>query len=121
MDPLTTAFTNLVDEYSLLGNVVTSSAQSRRTMAMEAVTAAIFNDLDTELDPEGRDDLNEDAVEACFGFCLYASELLTLAMLDFHELVGRRPVQSEGFRDRLLRLLADIWAVSKKELLEGEE
>lgn len=121
MDPLTHAFTALVDEYEALEGLATSSARSRRTMAMEALTAALFADLDHLLDPNGEDNLDENSAVELLGYTLHVGDMLTSTMLDYREAASRLGLGFPAYRGRLLAVLGKTWSGCRTDLLDGAE
>jgi hypothetical protein len=111
------AITALVSEYETLDGRMAVPAQGRRAMAMERLCAVTFSTVTADLlDPYGFDDLSANVAEATLEYSLFVSDLLATAMLDFREkaaLHGHRP---ENYRDRLHRMLLDIWGIALEEL-----
>lgn len=119
MNTLNTAVTHLISEYDVLDGQVSRQAPVRRALAMEQVTAAVFRRLNAELDPFAWDDIDEDVAGETLGYCLYVSDLLTAAMLDFREKAALHHHRPENYADRLRVLLLEIIEIAVRELLDG--
>lgn len=116
MTTIDTAIDTLISEYELLEGRVSLSAGSRRSFAMEQVTAAMFNTVTGDLDPYGIDDLDEVVAGETLRFVHFVSDTLVTSMLDFRDLLAAHGYRPEDHTARLRRLLLGIWSDARDEL-----
>ncbi|MCB5280322.1 hypothetical protein [Arthrobacter sp. ES1] len=116
INAITAAITHLVDEYEILDGRMAVPAQGRRATAMERVCAVTFSTVTDDLDPYGRDDLNEQLAQETLEWSIFVTDLMVTSMLDFREKAAEHHHRPGSYRDRLISTLLEIWIIALEEL-----
>lgn len=116
MENLTTAIDGLILEFDVLDGWSSLPAAGRRTVAMEQVTAAMFDAITGEMDPYGFDDLNEAVAADTLGLALCLSDSFARTVLDFRSILGRHGYRPDAHGPRLRALLLGMWEDAMEEM-----
>ena len=116
MENLSTAIDGLILEFDVLDGTNSLPAAGRRTLAMERVSAAMFDAINTEMDPYGIDDLNEVVAAESLRFALFLSDSFARTVLDFRAILGRHGYRPEAHGPRLRSLLLGMWDDALEEM-----
>lgn len=116
VNTIKSAIENLVKEYTHLHGRMTKAACSRRTQAMDRLTATTFAIINDDLDAFNEDNLSPQLAEEVLECSRFSTDLLASVLLDIDGTMRSQGPLDDGHEPWTVRFLLETWLMFLEQL-----